>query len=160
MYDYGISIETGDWFDNKEDRYAADTNLKGNLVEKCSGGFLIGDWEALHANRDSRLIFKNLTIEGNYSMYSGYGWSHQELDYYWGYASKVNDGNSSLTLAFPPKAAQNIVVKNNVFYLGKYALVSSPNGANGFKQLHKDSFKWKHLYSKHIRNTYKLASEG
>lgn len=139
-YDFGITIETGAWFDNPEDRYASDTKLKGNLVEKCSSGFLFGDWEALQTKRDSRIIFKNITLEDNYSLYSGYGWSHQERDYDWGYAGEVNSGNCSLTLAFPPKAAQNIEVKNNVFYLGKFALVEASQGANGLNQLYKVSF--------------------
>ena len=47
---------------------------------------------------------------------------------------EVNSGNCSLTLSFPPKAAQNIEVKNNVLYLGKYALVEASQGAKGLNQ--------------------------
>ncbi len=139
-YDYGISTETGAWFKDPKDRYSYHTTFKGNLIEKCSGGFGVGDWEALMANRDDRIIFKDITIEDNYSIYSGYGWSHQTLDYDWGYASNVNNGNANLQLAFPPKAAQNIVIKNNVFYLGKYTLVEACHGGDGLKQLYNVTF--------------------
>ncbi|MBF4691804.1 right-handed parallel beta-helix repeat-containing protein [Fusibacter ferrireducens] len=140
MYDFGITAETGPWFENEEDRYAYETIFKGNLVENCSGGFLIGDWEALQSGLDHSVIFKNICIGDNTVLFSGYGWSHQELDYDWGHASAVNNGNSAITFAYPPKAAQNIEVKNNIFYVGKYALVSSCYGAKGLKGLYNVKF--------------------
>ena len=115
-YEFGITTETGAWFTNPDDRYSYNALFKGNLIEKCSGGFLIADFEALQKNLDGRVIFKNITIEDNYSIYSGYGWSNQTPGYEWGYASDTNNGNANLQLAYPPKAAQNVVIKNNVFY--------------------------------------------
>ena len=122
LYDFGINVETGAWFSTK-DRYAYNMAIKDNLVERCSGGSNIADYEALYRRNDSNLIFDNISITNNYYLYMGYGWSHLTPDYDWGQAGEINNGNCSLMLNFPAKASKNIVVENNVFYLSRYALI-------------------------------------
>ena len=73
-------------------------------------------------------MFKHITVEDNYVVGSGYGWSHQTADYDWGIPGPVNNGNCSMFFAFPTEASEDIQVKNNVFYLAKYALVGGKVG--------------------------------
>ncbi|HWR19485.1 MAG TPA: right-handed parallel beta-helix repeat-containing protein [Clostridia bacterium] len=128
-YDFGITTETGAWQEDK-DRYSFNATFEGNLVERCSGGLLVGDWDAMQKNRDSALIFDQIAIKDNYCLYMGYGWSHLTPDYDWGVAGLPNNSNASLILAFPPAAGQNISVENNVFYLSRYSLIGERCGGN------------------------------
>lgn len=108
--------------------YAENNTYKGNIVDASSGGILICDWEALQSNKDSKPLFKNIKVEDNYVMNTGYGWSHRELDYDWGQAGPVNNGNCSIFFGFPAKTGKDISVSNNILYLSKYALVGELQG--------------------------------
>jgi hypothetical protein len=119
-YDNGLVEETGPWI-NEEERYAKNLSMKGNLVEKCSGGVCIADWASIHEASYNRPLYDNIMIEDNYIMESNYGWSHQELDEDWGSAGE--NSNCSIYFGFPDRCCSGIVVKNNIFYLAKYALV-------------------------------------
>ncbi|MDP4094671.1 MAG: right-handed parallel beta-helix repeat-containing protein [Bacillota bacterium] len=154
VYDQGLSVETGPWF-NDADRYAKNMTIKGNLVEDCSGGMVLADWEALQLNKDSWTIFQNITIEDNYFMYSGYGWSHQQPEYDWGVAGQINNGNCNMFFGFPAKAGKDIFVKNNVFYLSKYALVGCKEGGQVQKQRYQVSFSGNTF----VQNTLGLLTE-
>jgi hypothetical protein len=111
--------------------YVTNLTIKGNLTDKCSGGITISDWEALNTDDQSRVLYKNILIEDNYIMYSGYGWSHQEEEINSSNSApgQINNGNCSLWFAFPDNTGENINVKDNVCYLCKYALVGGKQGA-------------------------------
>lgn len=138
-YDNAFTIETGPW-KSDDTRFAKNIIVQGNLTEASSGDMLIADWEALQSNADNKLIFENILIDDNYFMYSGYGWSHQTPDYDWGQAGQVNNGNCNIFFGYPAKAGNDIYVKNNVFYLSKYALVGGRIGGDGQKQRYQINF--------------------
>lgn len=127
-YDNAITIETGPWI-SEDKRFIKNVTLKGNLTDASAGDLLICDWEAMRKNTDNKLLFQNILVEDNYFMYSGYGWSHLEPGYEWGTAAgPANDGNCNLRIAYPAKAGKDIFIKNNVFYLSRYALVGGVYG--------------------------------
>lgn len=124
--DNGITDEMG----SGDDTYVENLTISGNLIENCSGGILICDWPKLFADDQTRILFKNVMIENNYILYSGYGWSHRETEYFSSSSgpSSTNNGNCSLLFGFPENTGENIVVKNNVLYLNKYSLVGCSQG--------------------------------
>ena len=124
IYDQAITAEIGSGY-NEGLRYVENVTIQGNLTEKSSGGIALADWGALNEGWDDRVIFKNIMIEDNYVMYSGYGWAHITADFDWGVAGPVNNGNSNLLFGFPARAGENVRVKDNVFCLSRYALVSN-----------------------------------
>ena len=127
IYDLAITTETATPPDG-EAHATKNIVIKGNLVEDCSGAISIADFIAT-ANKDSSLVsFSDITVEDNYFLYSGYGWSHQEPDYDWGTEGPVNNGNATLMFSYPADTATNILFRNNVFYLGKYALINGTWG--------------------------------
>ncbi|MHB8128575.1 MAG: Ig-like domain-containing protein [Mobilitalea sp.] len=127
-YDNAITIETGPWI-SADTRFIKNVTLKGNLTDATAGDLLICDWEAMQKNTDNKILFQNILVEDNYFMYSGYGWSHLEPGYEWGpVAGPANDGNCNLRIAYPAKAGKDIFIKNNVFYLSRYALVGGVFG--------------------------------
>lgn len=153
-YDSAITDELGNWFNDNE-RFAQNMTIKGNLAENCSGGILICDWEALQSNAENRLLFKNILIEDNYLMYSGYGWSHRTIEYDWGQVGEVNNGNCNFFFGFPAKSVSDIFVKNNVFYLSKYALVGGKDGASGQTQRYKITFSG----NTYVQNTLGILAQ-
>ena len=153
-YDSAITNELGGWFNDNE-RYAQNMTIKGNLAEKCSGGIIVGDWEALLSNSENRLLFKNILIEDNYLMYSGYGWSHQIKEYDCGQAGDVNNGNCNFFFAFPARSGRDIYVKNNVFYLSKYALIGGKDGASGQTKRYEVTFSG----NTYVQNTLGILAQ-
>lgn len=88
-------------------------------------------------------------------MYTGYWWSHQTPEYDWGHIGTVNNGYSSLSLNFPAKAAKNIYVKNNVFYLSKYALL----GAQAWEKGQTNFMKINLSGNTYVQNTLGILAE-
>ena len=122
QYDQAIAIEIGPGGDESL-RLVENATVKGNLVERCSGGIVVADWDAAHSDTYDKPLFNNILIEDNYLFYMGFGWSHLVLDYNWGYASEPNNGNCVIMFGFPAKTGTNINVKNNLLYKSRYALV-------------------------------------
>ncbi len=139
LYDFGITVETGPWLSD-EDRHAYNMAISNNLVERCSGGCLVGDWPALASYSDSQPLFDNIAISNNYFMYMGYGWSHLKPDYDGGEEDQINNGNCNVVMGFPAKTGNNISVEDNVFYLSTYALVGGMMGPFGQEQEYTVSF--------------------
>ena len=109
-FDWGITVEgysaeDADW----EEKYCSDCVVSGNLVEDCSGGILMVDWNAWNTSLDQPM-FTDMVIQDNYVMYSGGGgWAHGE-DWEAGETYL-----SALGLYLNPGCA-DIVCQDNVFY--------------------------------------------
>ena len=127
-YDQGIALEVGPGWED-DTRFIESATIRGNLTENTSGGIVLADWTAFGTGWGDALLFKNITIEDNYIMYSGYGWSHLTAEFDWGVAGPANNGNTNIMFGFPVQAGEGILVKDNVFFLSRYALVSNKSTA-------------------------------
>jgi hypothetical protein len=126
-YDQAVAIEMGHGYDESL-HYAQNLTVKGNVTERTSGGITVTDWASLNEGWENGLLYKDVFIEDNYVMYSGFGWSHLSADFDWGEPGPVNNGNTSIMFGFAPNAGENIQVNNNVLCLSCYALVSGKFG--------------------------------
>ncbi len=134
QYDQAIAIEIGPGWDENL-RFVKNATVKGNLAERCSGGIIVADWDAAHSDTYDKPLFDKILIEDNYLLYMGFGWSHLDLDYDWGYAGEPNNGNCVIMFGFPAKLGTNITVKNNVLYKSRYALVGGKPIVLGMKTI-------------------------
>ncbi len=146
-YDAGINIETTPG-DSEEERYTSNLTIKGNLVEGCSGDLQIVDWASAKDSQYTKLLFNNIMIEDNYLMQSGYGWSHLTPEFDWGDESDVNNGNCNVNLGFSAVSGKNITFKNNVFYIGKYALIRDR------REVYSDQFTVKFNGNTYVQNPF------
>ena len=131
QYDQALAIEMGSGWDENL-RLVENATIKSNLVERCSGGILVADWGATNSDTYDKPLFNKILIEDNYLLYMGFGWSHLDLDYNWGYASEPNNGNCVIMFGFPAKSGTNITVKNNVLYKSRYGLIGGKPIVAGF----------------------------
>lgn len=110
-FDWGVTVEA--YSDNEDetwaDRCRFDCEVSGNLIESCSGGILMVDWNAWNTSLEAPM-FTDMTISGNYVLYSGTGgWAHGEDQ------EAGSTYLSALGLYLNP-GCSNIVCKDNVFY--------------------------------------------
>jgi len=111
-YDEGITTESG-W--NGEDFYNAsysNITIKDNLFEKNGHSCLLSAYN----NSSEGIMFKNITYEGNYFMYSGYPS---------GSSSRIvaRDRTGFALYDYGERNIENVKVTNNTFYIGRFALV-------------------------------------
>lgn len=112
-FDYGITVEalTG----NPDEPYRSGCTASGNLLEKCNGGLLVVDWNAIHAARNAP-IFTDITLEDNIVADTACcEWAHydQRYDEDGNYLLE-GEGCGALGLWINP-GCKNIVVRDNVF---------------------------------------------
>ena len=108
-YDFGITVESylDVWFNDLV--LCRNASVSDNLIENCAGGILVAAWDAYDAGFEAPL-FQNVTLDGNYILHTGHGWSHKEEALLMGgtYLSSLvinlNPGNSDIS------------VTNNVLY--------------------------------------------
>lgn len=111
-YDEGITIECG-WDGTQNGEYMYNMTIKDNVFEKCRQACQIGAW----LGDKGGIIFKNITFEKNYFLYSD--------DCSASVNRKTTRDNSAFVIYDQgERNIQNIVVKNNIFYLSKYSLVT------------------------------------
>lgn len=117
-FDGGITVE----FDYSDTAWNCNgMTIRGNLIEKCVSGVLIGEhFEDKEAGNAGKIKFDGINITDNYIMYSGYGWSSNEHYHTW--IDKKYDGNA-ITWWEGPAWNKGGTVSNNVLYKAKYALV-------------------------------------
>ena len=105
-------------------RSMVDVVMTNNVAERCNTGveiWLGGD------NTDKTGLLKNFTIENNYTMYSGYGWSHQRR-------ADIKDGNFVYGGTGIDSVTEriNIHFENNInihaSHIGLYARFIGPAG--------------------------------
>ncbi|MBQ8506144.1 MAG: Ig-like domain-containing protein [Clostridia bacterium] len=84
-------------------------SIYGNLVEKCGGGIMVGDWTTYLKNKE-RPTYENIYVYDNLVANIGDGWSHME-DWDVG----VNTALASLLLEVNP-GYKNINFTNNLLY--------------------------------------------
>lgn len=100
----------------------SNTVMKGNILENNAAALHLVNYIESEDPASGAGSFKNIIFEDNYVMYSGYGWvdtKTQRTDYMldkWSYCSIEFGGEFS-------NKNSGIYIKNNVFYMAKYALV-------------------------------------
>ncbi len=117
-FDHGIIVgETGflGWYDEKHGHLIA----KNNIIEYCNAGLSLTIWEPY----DGVHKYVDTLIQGNYVLYSGYGWSYQQ---HFRLSGESDDIIASSLLFQGYVANENTRVIDNVFYMAKAALVMLP----------------------------------
>lgn len=137
IYDAGAS--------NQGDGRMENITYTGNLIERCDYGIEVFCWTEADGDGNKNL-YKNLLIENNYILYSGYGWCVQRPVNNWDAAIMGHD-------AMTP--SENYVIRNNVLCLAKTSLLvigQMPEGEptlDGNTYIQRENapmlFKWKML---------------
>lgn len=137
IYDAGAS--------NQGDGRMENITYTGNLIERCNYGIEIFCW-AETDGEGKKNLYKNLLIENNYILNSGYGWCAQRPTNNWDAAIMGHD-------AMTP--CENYIIRNNVLCLAKTSLLvigQMPEGEptlSGNTYVQRESapmlFKWKML---------------
>ena len=113
IFDYGITIEalTGD----SNEPYRRGCTATDNLLEKCNGGLLVVDWNAMHAVRNAP-VFSDLTLMGNIVADTACNeWAHYDQRYDdSGRYLLESEGCGALALWINP-GCKNIAVRDNIF---------------------------------------------
>ncbi|MEG1883695.1 MAG: right-handed parallel beta-helix repeat-containing protein [Clostridia bacterium] len=115
-FDYGVTVEAFSGDPNSP--YRSGCRVSGNLLESCSGGLLVVDWNAINNKKDAP-VFTDITLSDNVVAYSGCSkWAHydQRFDENWNYIGE-GYGCSELDLWINP-GCKDILVENNVFGFG------------------------------------------
>ncbi len=86
----------------------------GNIMEYCTYGIEIF-LDVGEADPNVHFL-KNLLIDNNYILYTGFGWGNQRPDF---------GTPSSIQLWTYPNASENFVIQNNVLYLSKERLLDN-----------------------------------
>lgn len=92
--------------------------IRGNIVEKCQDTFWF--WSKATHEDSGQVFWENTLIEDNYALYGGYGWSNDERFVYPNQPLNTyhTQGDTWLfAVGGHPSEIQNMLVKNNVFYL-------------------------------------------
>ena len=107
-YQEGIALETFSM-----DKSMENNVVSGNLIERATTGILICNWdETVNPNH----IFRNMTVENNMVIYSGndnFFSSEEEREFC-----------SAVAIQGGPCAAENVVIRNNVFAFASGGLIS------------------------------------
>lgn len=131
-FDHGIIVgETGflGYYDERHGNLIA----KDNLIEYCNAGLSLTIWEPY----DGKHKYVDTLIQGNYILYSGYGWSYEQ--HY--RISGDKDDIIACSLLFQGYAAnENTRVNDNVFYMAKAALVMLPIDRNYMPTFHGNTY--------------------
>ncbi|MDR0937158.1 MAG: dockerin type I repeat-containing protein [Oscillospiraceae bacterium] len=123
-YDNALMIEMSYNYEGNEE-YAEQEVIwqnilvQGNLVEYSSNGFSLINWET-EENGNHR--FKNITIDDNYFLYSGYGAVAEAKA-----ASNANKDYYSLNLGIDkiPNINDGVYITGNLLYIAADALINS-----------------------------------
>jgi len=113
VYDAGASNQESDP-DHTYVSLAQNITYAGNLIEYCTYGIEI--FLNTGAPDVNQHMLKNLLVDDNYILYSGYGWGNQRPD--------INTA-SSIQMWDDPNPAEDFVIQNNVFYLSTNTLIRS-----------------------------------
>lgn len=113
-FDGGIISETGL---EVPISYMENQTIQGNLIERCMSGVLIVHYD------EENVRFGNVTIEDNYILDSGYGWSGDaNYDYTW---RSADYEGTAITFWDLPNKNGGIHIRGNVLYRAKSALLHS-----------------------------------
>ena len=131
--DCGIPIEVSctykqfgsDW--NEMENIWENLTIKENLVEYCNAGIFVLNWEAPEIPGH---LLRNVVVDDNIVLYSGYGHSGKRSRDLWSYYDRTDmDGSWGYALSFfgPgyfPNANDGFYVRDNIFYLSTNSLIN------------------------------------